>query len=360
MIRPLRTIGHEDRLSLVDHLEELRYRLIIGGIALGIAFAVCLWQNHALLHVINAPLKAQTRKQVAKGEGTVGQAVLAQQGVLKVSRDTQAALGELSRPGSGVSGATREQLKRIQALLRLDVARIPRHPQGDNPATLGVGEPFTTTLAVSLAFALVASLPVILYQLYGFIIPALRPAERRAIRPPLMAVPILFIAGVLFGYFVVLPAATRFFVNFNSSQFNIIVQAAPYYSFAATILIAMGLVFQVPVVIVGATRAGIVTPRQLRKNRRYAILTCAVIAAFLPGDFITLLLETLPLYLLFEASILVAAIVGRPSRDAGQAEPFSGGDAGVGANEPQPQPADPPAPETVQQIIDHVDRNLSG
>ena len=101
-----------------------------------------------------------------------------------------------------------------------------------------------------------AALPVILYELYAFIIPALRPHERRAVRPPLMAVPILFIAGVLFGYFVVLPAATRFFVNFNSSQFNIIVQAAPYYRFAATILLAMGLVFQVPVVIVGGHPCG--------------------------------------------------------------------------------------------------------
>jgi len=180
------------------------------------------------------------------------------------------------------------------------------------------------------------------------------------VRPPLTAVPVLFIAGVLFGYFVVLPAATRFFVNFNSSQFNIIVQASPYYRFAATILLAMGLVFQVPVVIVGAVRAGLVTPAQLRKNRRYAILACACIAAFLPGDFITLLLETVPLYLLYEASILVAAIVGPSDRGAGQTDPFVAGEAGAGASDPPPQPADPPATETVQQIIDHVDRNLSG
>jgi sec-independent protein translocase protein TatC len=214
-------------LSLVDHLDELRSRLIIGAIALAIAFGVCLWQNHALLRVINAPLKEQTRKQVAKGEGTVGQAVLAQKAVLGVSKDVQAALGVLSRPGSGVSKASREALVPLIAALRADVARIPRHPQGDNPATLGVGEPFTTTITVSLVFALIATLPVILYQLYGFILPALRPNERHAIRPLLTAVPILFVAGVLFGYFVVLPAAVRFFVNFNSEQFNIIVQWPP-------------------------------------------------------------------------------------------------------------------------------------
>jgi sec-independent protein translocase protein TatC len=357
-IRALRTIGHEERLSLVDHLDELRSRLIIGGIVLAVAFGVCLWQNHALLRIINKPLKAQTQKQVAKGEGTVGQAVLAQKAVLAVSKDMQAALGVLSKPGSGVSPGARSQLAPLIVALKADVARIPRHPQGDNPATLGVGEPFTTTITVSLAFALVISLPVILYELYGFVLPALRPNERHAIRPLLAAVPLLFVAGVLFGYFVVLPAAVRFFVNFNAAQFNIIVQAAPYYRFAATILLAMGLVFQVPVVILGATRSGLVTPKQLRKNRRYAILVCAAIAAFLPGDAITLILETVPLYLLFEASILLAVLVGR-SRRVEEEEPASAaGGAGGPAGEQQ-DATDPSTPPTVQQIIDHVDRNLS-
>src|SRR3981081_1720389 len=89
MATALRPIGHEDRLSLVDHLDELRTRLIISGVVLAIAFAVCLWQNHELLHIINKPLQAQTKKQVAKGQGTVGQAVLAQQGVLKADDVTR-------------------------------------------------------------------------------------------------------------------------------------------------------------------------------------------------------------------------------------------------------------------------------
>ena len=103
-----------------------------------------------------------------------------------------------------------------------------------------------------------------------------------------------------------LPAAVRFFQNFNSDQFNVLVQASQYYHFAAVTLLAMGLVFQVPVAILAATRAGIVTPAQLRHNRRYAILACGAVAAFLPGDAITLLLETVPLYLLFEVSVLLA------------------------------------------------------
>ncbi len=183
----------------------------------------------------------------------------------------------------------------------------------------GVGESFTTTITVALYFALIISLPFILYELYGFILPALTPHERRAAVPLLIAVPFLFAAGVLFGYFVVLPSAVRFLVNFNAGEFNVIVQASQFYKFAATTLLAMGLVFQVPIVILGATRLGLVTPRQLRKSRRYALLACAVIAAFLPGDAVTLLLETVPLYLLYEASILLATFV-TPADGAADAE----------------------------------------
>jgi len=347
MATAIRPITHEDRLSLVEHLDELRTRLIISGIVLAIVFGVCLWQNHELLHILNKPLQTQTKKQVAKGEGTVGQAVLAQQGLLKLSGDTRAALEALKRPGSGVSAQARAELPALIGAMKADVAKIPRKPTGDNPVTLGVGEPFTTTITVSLLFALVFSLPLILYELYGFIVPALSPDEKRAAKPLLMAVPFLFAAGVLFGYFVVLPAAVRFFVNFNASEFNVLVQASQFYKFAATVLLAMGLVFQVPVVILGATRIGLVTVAQLRKSRRYAIVACAAVAAFLPGDAITLILETVPLYVLYEASILVAALVGRRAAKRAQ-----GAEASMG--NPAPNPDDQAEP-SVQQIIDHVD-----
>jgi sec-independent protein translocase protein TatC len=358
MVSAIRTIRHEDRLSLVDHLDELRTRLIVSGAVLAVAFGFCLWQNHALLEIVNEPLTTQTKKQVAKGQGTVGGAVLAQQGVLKVAGDTQAALGVLAKPGSGLSSQARAQIPPLIASLKSDVAKIPRNAQGDKPVTLGVGEPFTTTITVTLYFALIISLPVILLELYGFILPALNPRERRMAVPLLTAVPFLFVTGVLFGYFVVLPAAVRFFVNFNSGEFNVLVQASQFYGFAATVLLAMGLIFQIPVLILGATRLGIVTPQQLRKHRRYAVVVCAAIAAFLPGDVITLLLETVPLYLLFEASILVASFVGRA--DVGLRDEGSTSTHGTRhpADDPAPPPDDAVEP-TVQDIIDHVDPRLS-
>jgi sec-independent protein translocase protein TatC len=276
--------------------------------------------------------------------------------VLKVSGDTQAALEVLGRPGSGVSAQARAQLAPLLHSLRADVARIPRNAPGDNPVTLGVGEPFTTTLTVALYFAVLLAAPLILYELYGFMLPALEPRERRLALPLVTAVPFLFAAGVLFGYFVVLPAAVRFFVNFNSSEFNVLVQASQFYKFAATLLLAMGVVFQVPVAILAATRLGIVTTRQLRRNRRFAIVACAVVAAFLPGDLITLVLETVPLYLLYEASILIASFVGR--REAKRrSHPVAG--APAPSERAAASPAAGQSEPSVQQIIDHTDSDLS-
>jgi sec-independent protein translocase protein TatC len=359
MATAIRMIGHEQKLTLVDHLEELRTRLIVSLAVLAVAFGICLWQNHALLEVINKPLQTETKQQVANGSGTVGQAALAQQGLLKTAETTQALIGELAAPGSGLSVHTREQIQPLSSQLKADVAKIPRSPTGIAPVTIGIAEPFTTTITVTLYFALIISLPVILFELYGFILPALDPHERRVAMPLLSAVPFLFAAGVAFGYFVVLPAAVHFFANFNSDEFNVLVQASPYYAFAATILLVMGIVFQVPVVILGATRLGLVTPSQLRRGRPFAFVACAAVAAFLPGDVLTLLLETVPLYLLYEVSILIAALVGRAQR----VQPEEGSATTAGTRYPVgdrvPPQTERPTDPTVQDLIDHTDPRLS-
>ncbi len=380
MATAIRTIGHEDRLSLVEHLEELRTRLIVSAAVLAVAFGVCLWQNHALLHLINRPLEKERHGLLEKGQGLAGQTALTQRAVLEVAGDMGAFVRTLSAPDSRLPVAVRARLTAELARLRADTAKIPRVPRSEKLTTLGIGEPFTTTITVVFFFALIVSLPVILFELYGFVLPALQPSERRAIAPLIAAVPFLFAAGVLFGYYVVLPAALRFLVNFNSGEFNNLVQASPYYQFAATVLLAMGFVFQVPVAILGATRAGIVTPKQLRGARRYAIVACAAVAAFLPGDAVTLILETVPLYVLYEASILVASFVARRSarREAQAVEggppqgpPSSpGGSAREGGPTAPPPTGNPGSPRTVETadedtdphvnaIIDHMDRKLT-
>jgi sec-independent protein translocase protein TatC len=305
------SIGHEDRLSVVDHLEELRSRLIVSLAVVAVAFGFCFWQNHALLNIIDKPLAHETQKQVKAGNGPLGSTYTVQQSARTVATQLAVVVQALERPHSGASAATRSSLAHVAPTLQGAIRHLSAAPQGNKPVTLGIGEPFTTTLGISLIFALILSLPILLYEAYGFLLPAFSPEQRRVTAPLMLAIPFLFVAGVLFGYFVVLPAAVRFFQNFNSGEFNVLVQASQYYHFAAVILLAMGLVFQVPVGVLAATRAGIVTTGQLRHNRRYAILACGAVAAFLPGDAITLLLETVPLYLLFELSVLIAGIIDR-------------------------------------------------
>ncbi len=219
-------IGHEERLSLVDHLEELRGRLIVSLAVVAVAFGFCFWQNHALLHIINAPLAHETQKQVKAGNGPLGSTYTVQQSARTVATQLQVVVGALERPGSGASAATKASLAKVTPELRGAISHLSAAPQGNKPVTLGIGEPFTTTLGIALIFALILSLPVLLYELYGFLLPAFSPEQQRVATPLMLAIPFLFVVGVLFGYFVVLPAAVRFFQNFNSGEFNVLVQAS--------------------------------------------------------------------------------------------------------------------------------------
>jgi sec-independent protein translocase protein TatC len=303
-----RALGHDEELSTVGHLDELRTRLIASLLVIAVAFGFCFWQNHRLLHVIDRPLAHQTQEQVRAGHGPLGATYAVAENARDVAVQLRAVAGVLD---AHASPSDRVALATVDRHLRRDIGRLSAPPPGDRPVTLGIGEPFTTTVTISLVFALILALPFVLHQAYAFLMPALEPSERRRVFPLVSAIPFLFAAGVLFGYFVVLPAAVHFFQNFNSSEFNVLVQANQYYKFAATTLLAMGFLFQVPVGIVAVTRAGLVTTRALRRNRRYAVLACGLVAAVLPGDAVTLLLETVPLYLLFEIGVLIASLLER-------------------------------------------------
>ena len=240
----LKAVSHEDRLTLVEHLEELRARIFVCIAAFGVALALCLWQNQLLLEIASGPLPA----------------------------------------------AHRELL------------------------TFGVTEPFTTTLTVATYGAIVLSLPVLLYQAYAYVLPAFSDAERRVALLVMLLAPVLFAAGVAFAYFVVMPAAVKFLLGFNESQFNVQVRARDYYSFFSTAMLAGGLVFQLPLAILTLTRLGIVSVAQLGENRRYAYLAIAVLAAALPGvDPVSMLIEMVPLLALYELSILLARLMRGPS-----------------------------------------------
>lgn len=310
-----RPIGHDDRLSLVDHLDELRSRLIICAVAVAVSFGLCAWQNGPLLNFVNRPLDQQTRQEVAKGQGPLGQTYRAQQAVRSVAQQNIAAIRTLSGPGSGLKPAARAALAGEIPQLRRALAALPRTAPGNKPITLGVGEPFTATLRVAFYYSLLFSLPFVLWQLYAFILPAFSAGERRVALPLLALVPTLFVAGVAFGYFFILPKAVGFLLTFNSNHFNVLVQARDYYGFTAMLLLAMGIVFQVPVGILAVTRSGLVKLSTLRRHRRYALVACALIATPLPGtDPISMIAEIVMLYVLYEVGLLLSAVVGRATK----------------------------------------------
>lgn len=256
-----------------------------------------------------------TQASINKGDGIPGQINEARKAVLSLANESLAMSRALTAPGAlpGLSGPARAALTQQQAQIEQTIKRIPKKTEGAKPVTLQIGEPFSTTLMVALYFALLISLPLILYQAYAFVLPAFTAAEKRVALPLMAMVPVLFIVGVVFGYYMVLPPAVHFLQNFNSEQYNILVQASAYYKFAVMALIGMGLVFQLPVGILAATKLGIVTPKQLRANRRYALVAIAVIAMLLPGtDPVTMMIMMLPLIALYELSIIMARFVGDP------------------------------------------------
>jgi sec-independent protein translocase protein TatC len=322
MPRALRPIGHEDRLSLVEHLDELRSRLIVCGLGLALAFGLAVWQNHALLDVVNRPLEHTTASAAKRGSpGQLDDTARAQVAVRAALARGASAFQRLAQGGS-LDPAQRRELLRAARSYDAAVAQLPKHVPGRQPVTLGVGEPLATTLTVSFYFALLFALPLILYQLYAFVMPAFSAQEKRVVRPLAWLVPVLFAAGVVFGYFVVLPPAIRFLQTFNSSSFDVLVQARPYYSFVTLTLLSLGILFQIPVGVLALTRAGLITTRQLRRNRRYAIVVIAVLAMLLPGtDPVTTLIEMVPLVILYELSILLARWLDRVTapRDASSA-----------------------------------------
>ena len=238
----LKTAAFDERMTLVEHLDELRTRIIVSIVVLSVAVGLCFWQNDLLLDIANKPL-----------------------------------------------------------------------PDGKEPITFSPTEPFVTTLKVSVYAGLLLAMPILLYQAYAFVLPALAPHEKRVVLPFVLAVPFLFMGGVVFSYFVVVPAAANFLLNFNDTQFNIQIRASEWYGFFITTLMAVGLVFEAPLAILSLTRLGIVTPEQLAHNRRYAVLVIAVIAMLLPGtDPVTMILCMIPLLILFEGSVQLSKVIGRP------------------------------------------------
>jgi sec-independent protein translocase protein TatC len=254
-MRPLpRRLGHGEEATLVEHLDELRTRVIVSLIALVLAFAVTFAFHDHLIHWLEQALPENRRQLI----------------------------------------------------------------------TFGVAEPFLTSMWVSLYAALLLALPVILWQTWSFLAPAVEEGTQRAVATFVLFATLLAVGGIAFGYFVVLPAAVHFLTNYDSALYDIQIRARDYISFSSLVMLAVAIVFEVPIFVLALVRLRIMSAAKLRRTWRVGVVAMAALAVALPGiDPVTTTIEMIPLILLYLLAVALAGIFERRWRPEAEPEPAS-------------------------------------
>jgi len=236
-----RRLDHGEEATLVEHLDELRSRLIVSFVAIVPAFGVAFYFHEEVIEWLTGPL-----------------------------------------------------------------------PEDRSLVTLGVTEPFTTSVMVSLIVAIGLVLPVLLWQIWAFLAPAVAPHFERVALFFVALSTALFACGVVFMYYVVLPRALEFLTNYDAELYEIQIRASYYYNFVALLLLGGGIAFLLPIFVLALVRLRILTSTRLRQNRRIAFVVLLVFAALLPTvDPVSLAFEIVPLLLLFELSIWISVLMER-------------------------------------------------
>jgi sec-independent protein translocase protein TatC len=234
-----------DKIPFTAHLEELRRRLVICAVAVGVGFVVSYGFRKQLFDILVAPLTTAMQS-------------------------------------------------------------------GDTLIYTNLPEAFFTFLKVSLIAGLMVASPVIIYQFWMFVAPGLYDREKKLLLPIIFLSSLFFIGGSLFGYFIVFPWGFKFFLGFATETIRPMPSMKEYLSFSSKLLLAFGLVFELPLVLTFMARLGLVTVPFLKKNRKYAILLFFVGAAIItPPDVVTQIMMAFPLMLLYEISILGAKLFGK-------------------------------------------------
>jgi len=205
---------------------------------------------------------------------------------------------------------------RVIAFLNGALPAAHRHP-----VTFGVAEPFLISMKVSLVAGFALALPIVLWQVWSYLAPAFAQNVQRAVAGLVVAATALFAVGVVFADRVALPAAVHFLTSYDDQIYAIQIRAQDYYYFALMVLVAVGLVFELPIFVLALVRLGVTSSAKLRRNRRIGYAVVAGLAVALPGvDPVTTLFEMVPLLLLYEASIWLSVALERRAR-AGAALP---------------------------------------
>ena len=232
----------EEKKPFLEHLEELRQRLIICILAVAVGFVISYFFSEKLFLILIRPLK--------------------------------------------------------DAL-----------PEGSHLIFTNLPEMFITYLKVSLISGIILATPVIFYEFWKFVAPGLYQNEKRLLVPFVLCSCVLFLGGAIFGYFVVFPFGFKFFLGFSTEYIKALPSVKQYFSFAMKLLIAFGIVFELPVISYFLTKIGIITPQFLKNNRKYAVVIIFALAAiFTPPDVMTQFMMAIPLIVLYEVSILISKI----------------------------------------------------
>jgi len=246
MRRLPRRLRHGEEATLVEHLDELRSRLVVSLVALAVGGGVAFGFHRTLLNWLRAPLPEAHEKLT----------------------------------------------------------------------TFGVTEPFLTSLRVSFYAGIALALPVLLWQLWGFLAPAFEEAHQRVVAGFVALATALFAGGMVFAYFVVLPPALRFLTNYDDQIFNIQIRAREYLTFATVTILAVAVVFELPIFVLSLVRIGVLSSEKLRRNRRTGIVIVVVVAVLLPSvDPVSLVFEAVPLLILFEGSIWLSVFFEKRWRE---------------------------------------------
>jgi sec-independent protein translocase protein TatC len=248
-----RALNEEDKLPFTAHLEELRKRLIVCFIAIGVGFALSYGFKEKLFDILTRPLIAAMQ-------------------------------------------------------------------EGDKLVYTGLPEAFFAYLKVAFLAGLMLAAPVILYEFWMFVAPGLYQKEKRLLLPFVFLSSFFFVGGALFGYFVVFPFGFQFFLSFSTETIRPLPSMKEYLSLASMMLLAFGLVFELPLLITLLSRMGLVSVAFLKKNRKYAVLLSFIIGAILtPPDVITQIMMAVPMIILYEISIIGARIFERKKLEDGEA-----------------------------------------
>ena len=191
-------------------------------------------------------------------------------------------------------------------------------PERYELTTLSPGEPFITSFTVALYAAIALAIPVLVWQLWAFLAPAFEERSQQTVVRLVAAATVLLFCGMAFAYFIILPRALPFLLGFDSELYEVQLRAREYFSFASIVILASGVLFQLPIFVLGLVRLGILSAARLRRNRRVGYGICLIAAVMLPGvDFVTMFLQALPILVLFEGSIWAAVFFERRWAAAG-------------------------------------------